>query len=281
MEHNTKKCFVIAPIGAEDSETRKRSDQVLKHIIVPSVQKFGYKSVRADQIPDPGIITAQVIQHILDHDLVIADLTDKNPNVFYELALRHISRKPLIQLIRKGESIPFDIAATRIIAFDLHDPDSVADTKMRIEDQINAIQDGNKEFDNPVSVALDIQELKTSKNPEQQNLAKIIEAITELRGSITSIDTKLSYPEGIFPRDLFDNFMQKLYRSRSMDDGFALYERIVSDFSSIRESLQNKLTKENSKREIARTVQEDVIQKLENIQYKLKDFLITGGRYYK
>jgi len=51
--------------------------------------------IRADKISEPGIITTQIIGHIVDAELVIADLTDKNPNVFYELAIRHAIRNPI------------------------------------------------------------------------------------------------------------------------------------------------------------------------------------------
>lgn len=87
-----KVCFVIAPIGEEESETRKRSDQVLKHIITAPVEGLGYEVIRADKISEPGIITSQIIEYIVDADLVVADLTERNPNVFYELALRHATR---------------------------------------------------------------------------------------------------------------------------------------------------------------------------------------------
>jgi len=56
-----KTCFVIAPIGEPGSETRKRSDKLLKYVIAPTVQACGYAdAIRADQIGEPGIITRQV-----------------------------------------------------------------------------------------------------------------------------------------------------------------------------------------------------------------------------
>ena len=79
-----KSCFVIAPIGEPESETRKRSDQILKHVISPAAIECGYSTTRADQISEPGMITSQVIQHVVDDPLVVADLTERNPNVFYE-----------------------------------------------------------------------------------------------------------------------------------------------------------------------------------------------------
>ena len=99
-----KICFIIAPIGAEDSEIRKRSDTVFKHIIEPVAQECGYKPIRADHISDPGIITDQIIEHIVKDPLGIVDLTGHNANVFYELAIRHATRKPSVQMISgKGQ----------------------------------------------------------------------------------------------------------------------------------------------------------------------------------
>lgn len=186
---NEKKiCFVISPIGEEGSETRERSDQVLKHIITGPVEQLNYDVIRADKISEPGIITTQIIGHIVDADLVIADLTDKNPNVFYELAIRHAIRKPLVQMIKKGEIIPFDVAATRIIQFDLLSLDSVAAAKEEIISQIKSLEAGNSEVHNPISVSLDLKVLKESGNIEERSLADIVEAISDLRLAVTSTD---------------------------------------------------------------------------------------------
>jgi hypothetical protein len=106
-----KSCFVIAPIGEKGSEIRKRSDAILKYLIQPVVESCGFSNaVRADHLALPGIITRQVIERVVNDDLVIADLTGANANVFYELAIRHMVRKPLVQIVANTSSIPFDIA---------------------------------------------------------------------------------------------------------------------------------------------------------------------------
>src|SRR3954453_18320013 len=97
--NKSKTCFVISPIGAADSPQRKRADIVLKHIFKHALEPLGYAVVRADEISQPGSITLQVLERVLESDLVIADLTDHNPNVFYELAVRHASQKPVIHVI--------------------------------------------------------------------------------------------------------------------------------------------------------------------------------------
>lgn len=189
---STKKiCFVIAPIGEPDSETRKRSDQILKHIITPAVNECDYEPIRADKISEPGLITSQVIQHIMDDPLVIADLTERNPNVFYELAIRHAIRKPLVQIIKKGETIPFDVAGTRTIPVDHRDLDSVEEAKREIVRQIKSVENNPSLVDSPISVSLDLQTLRQSESPEQRSLADILSAISDLRSSVASIEKRL------------------------------------------------------------------------------------------
>ena len=150
---NEKICFVIAPIGKPRSETRKRSDQVLQHVIRPAVECCGYKAVRADEIDEPGIITNQIIRHIIDDPLVIADLTRQNANVFYELAIRHAICKPLVQIIDKVEDIPFDIGAMRTIQVDHQNPESVEEAKTKIRKQIQSLKASPSSSENPISVA--------------------------------------------------------------------------------------------------------------------------------
>ena len=196
----TKTCFVIAPIGEEDSKTRKRSDQILKYIVNPAAAECGYKAIRADQISEPGIITSQVIQHIVEDPLVIADLTDRNPNVFYELAIRHALKKPLVQIIKRDETIPFDVAATRTIFVDHQDLDSVEKAKGEIVKQIKSVEKDASQIDTPISVALDLQSLKQSDNPEQRSLADMVEAISQLRSTVIAMEARLGIMGSLITR---------------------------------------------------------------------------------
>ncbi len=111
-----KTCFIISPIGEKNSDIRKRSDEILKYIIKPIIQdEFNYNTIRADEISEMGIITDQIIQHIVYNDLVVCDLTGGNPNVYYEIAIRHVIQKPFIQIIDENEKPSFDLAGTRVI----------------------------------------------------------------------------------------------------------------------------------------------------------------------
>lgn len=113
-----KICFFISPIGEEGSEHRQHADLFLGSIVEPALEEFDLKVVRADGIGKPGMITAQIIEYVLKSRLVVADLSFHNPNVFYELCLRHVCRMPTVQIIRKADRIPFDLDQFRTIQVD-------------------------------------------------------------------------------------------------------------------------------------------------------------------
>lgn len=116
-----KICFYITPIGGDDSEERKHSDLFLSSLVQPALEELGLTVVRADQIGDAGMITTQVLEYLKRSRLAIADLSYLNPNVFYEVALRHALRLPVVQLIRKLDRLPFDVNQTRTLVFDTTD----------------------------------------------------------------------------------------------------------------------------------------------------------------
>ncbi len=112
--------------------------------------------VRADRITSPGMITAQVIEHIVRSPLVVADLSFGNPNVYYELALRHACRRPVVQLIRAGDHLPFDVNQFRTVTLDMTDIFSLVpriDTyRAEIARQCRAALDQEGPADSPLSL---------------------------------------------------------------------------------------------------------------------------------
>lgn len=188
-----KTCFVIAPIGERGSNTRIRSDKIFKYVIKPVVEELGYEPpLRADHLAQPGEITNQIIQRINDDDLVIADLTDSNANVFYELAIRHMILKPFVQIIELGHKLPFDVASSRTIDIDHTDLDSVESAKEELARQIQAVEENPDQMDNPISVSLELRALKQSDDPIREILGDIQEKMGGLEGSVDKIEADLA-----------------------------------------------------------------------------------------
>lgn len=98
-------CFVISPIGAEGSSTRKHMDDVYHCFIQPACGRLGFEVYRGDHKARPGRITNQIIRSILDDDIIICVLTGANPNVYYELAIAESAGRPIVVLKHKDEPI--------------------------------------------------------------------------------------------------------------------------------------------------------------------------------
>ncbi len=199
-----KSCFVACPIGQIDSNERKRSDGLLRHILKPVLDEFGYEVVRADQIQSAGRITTQVLQVISDADIVVADLTDENPNVMYELGIRHAIRKPFIHMMHKGSNIPFDVYDVRTIFYHL-DLDAVDDAKSELKGQIESIERGEWTVASPVNFVVPQGSSEDNEQLMIANLHQISNRMaTDLYGMKESIE-------------LIKNVVYALYNTREQD----------------------------------------------------------------
>lgn len=158
-------CFVITPIGDDESEERKHANMMLKNLIEPVVSDLGLFARRADQIDRSGIITQQTFECLAKAKVCVADLSFNNPNAFYELGIRHMCKLPTVQIIRKGDKIPFDVSQGRTIKIDMTDVytvmESVESAKKQLKEHLkHALSAEYKGEDNPVNTYLPGVEVK-------------------------------------------------------------------------------------------------------------------------
>jgi hypothetical protein len=148
-----KKCFIIMPFGRDDVESRQFMG-VYQSILKPAAESVGYLVHRADIGQMPGNITADVTNDLAAADIVVADLTGGNANVFFELGIRHVLRKSgTVHVVDRESDIPFDVKQYRVVEYstELADiPRATAD----IAEAIRRREEHSTRSDNPVHDAL-------------------------------------------------------------------------------------------------------------------------------
>lgn len=109
-------CFVMMPFAAPLGDYYNK-------IYKPAIEKAGLRPVRADaEIFGTGKIIDQIWSGINASKVLVAELTSRNPNVFYELGLAHALEKPVVLVSSNEADIPFDLKHIRVIYYDVNDP---------------------------------------------------------------------------------------------------------------------------------------------------------------
>ncbi|MCP4005985.1 MAG: hypothetical protein GY725_17485 [bacterium] len=150
----SSKCFVIMPYGGDDPSTRKHFDGVYQSIIVPGANQAGYEVKRSDISNEPGNITHDIIRDLADADIVIADLTQGNANVLFELGIRHAFRKSgTVHIVDAAYKLPFDVRQYRVIEYST-DLAELPEAIKAIAEAVRKRADRPNRADNPVHDAI-------------------------------------------------------------------------------------------------------------------------------
>lgn len=155
-------CFTIMPFGGW-------FDDYYETIYQPAIKAAGLVPRRADDLYGPNAIVRDVWELTKKAKIVLAELTGKNPNVFYELGLAHALAKPAILVTQTLDDIPFDLQHLRVIVYDRNGP---------------KWGDGLKE-----SIQASIKEVLAS--PADFVLAPFLQVDDSRKPSVTSIEKEL------------------------------------------------------------------------------------------
>lgn len=182
--HKPKKVFVISPIGADGSQVRRQADLFLEYIVQVALPEPEYEVERADAHDSPYAVTAAMLSSILNADICVADITGRNPNVFYELALAHAMDKPVVIMDGDEDSSPFDIKDMRALKYGLM-PDEVrkAVNQLRAKASAPDLSPEFKDMMNPVAASFRTwtaqQQVESSGNSTEQMLLQLVESLAQ------------------------------------------------------------------------------------------------------
>jgi len=187
-----KKCFVIMPISDHSDYEPGHFNRVYEYIIRPACLKAGFDPLRADEVQRTNYIVIDILKHIISSDLVICDLSSRNPNVLYELGIRQAFSLP-VTLIR--DSITpriFDIQGLRDIDYDVSlRIDTVTEAVDKIASTLtNTFEDGSEDVNSVIQLL--------GVNPAKVSETKISEESKLLLNAIDTLGDRLSFMERKF-----------------------------------------------------------------------------------
>lgn len=128
----TIKCFVVMPFGDDALNI------VYEHFVSPVIKKLRIACERGDDVFGPNVIMDEINRQIAQAHFVLADLTGKNPNVFYEVGIAHAIGKPVILLAQSLDDVPFDLRHRRFILYD-YSPRGCKQLEKTLKDHLRAI----------------------------------------------------------------------------------------------------------------------------------------------
>jgi hypothetical protein len=198
------RAFVIMQVGSKDSDERRRADEIYNFIIKPAVEDAGLEPYRADLDFSPGAITTKFLSELLTARLVIADLTGRNPNVFYELGITHSFARPLVAIADSSTSLPFDAKDERVIELGEYPPTGLTyvqgeSAKSSLQQSLEIVLAVDYIPPSPmrgIAASRSIDDL-APENP----LAALASEMTQFRDSLEEIRKRVT-PRTIIPPDL-------------------------------------------------------------------------------
>jgi hypothetical protein len=151
-------CFVMMPFG-------EWFDRYYAEIYVPAIKEAGFEPVRADELLTTGSVVEQIWEQIEKAKLLLADLSGKNPNVFYELGLAHAAKKPVVFTAGQVEDVPFDLRHLRVIIYEVREPEWASRLRKSVADYLrNAAKEPGKSIPHPFRKMVEDAEGPTTRS---------------------------------------------------------------------------------------------------------------------
>jgi CheY-like chemotaxis protein len=145
-----KSCFVIMPFAKTQSCEETEWTEIFKKMIKPAIEDSGYPYVCKRSEALMGNIIENILDELNRADIVVGDLTDRNPNVYYELGVRHALRDSTILISQRIDDIPFDLRSHAIQTYNWRTSDGRKEFKKKIKEIMDLIEQEPKNSISPI-----------------------------------------------------------------------------------------------------------------------------------
>lgn len=188
---NKRKCFVLMPISGTKSCTEAEWTGIFENMIKPAVtgSRLGFECERAK--PRTGAFIKDILEGLNKADLVIADLTDKNPNVCYELGIRHTLKNRTILIAQNMDDVPSDLQSYWVVIYE-KDLTGASEFKKKVREILREMQKDPDKPDSPIADFLQLKNIDLIAHEKAANLKKLTALITELSYNIDVVNRTLN-----------------------------------------------------------------------------------------
>ncbi|MBA1229246.1 hypothetical protein G7013_06255 [Pseudomonas viridiflava] len=231
----SKTCFVIMPIADMEGYEKGHFLRVYEHLIKPACESAGFEPHRADFVASSNYIIIDILRKILDSDLVICDLSGRNPNVLYELGVRQAFNLPTVLIKDAKTPKIFDIQGLRYTEYgDALRIDEVEKGREQIKSAIVATDE------NPgVNSMIQLLGVTSAPLPHKVELSEetnvIMESLKDISIRISRIESYNASPPTPLPPIVVGNFPDNL-RNRLVsfnNEHFRIGDELFLDGKSI------------------------------------------------
>ncbi len=177
--------FVVMPFSSSKTCTDAQWTETFELVFAPSFQRCGYKCVRAET--STGSLIKSIVTELRSAWIVLADLTDRNANVFYDLGVRHSLSRRTILVARDSTDIPSDLRGYWWLLYGTQ-PREVDKFKNDIKRIVEEIERQPERSDSPISDFLDAEMISVNSFLTRENSKKLSALFTELSGNINTLN---------------------------------------------------------------------------------------------
>jgi hypothetical protein len=221
-----KTAFVVMPFSSSATCTEEEWTEIYENIFYPAIEDTGYLCARSS--PSTGSLAASIIEKLHASTIVLADLTDRNPNVFYELGIRHTLSKRTILTTRAGSKIPSDLGGYWYLSYGTR-PKEVSEFKRSFQYLVRKIENDPERSDNPVSDYFAKSQRQATVLGQKEALKKINALCTEMTGNLLALEDQRA---ALLSTDCLRLLIKTLYIDPGQEILKQIYE-LVTDLRRI------------------------------------------------